>query len=397
MVHTHMFASESVTPGHPDKLCDQVSDAIVDRMLEEDPLARVVAECAVSSSVLFLSVRRASEARFDISALAREVIAELGYAEGGEFNAADCSVMTSLQELAGPYGRLDVAAMDEAQLDGVVAANQVTAFGYACDQTPELMPLPVVLAHRLARGLDALRGRPGLEFLMPDGKTQVGVEYLQRAPRRVHSVTVIASQREGRSPSGARLRELLLEGLVRPVLAGAEVPADARTRFFINPEGPVMVGGPALHSGLTGRKTAIDTYGEYARHSGAALSGKDPLRVDRVAAYAARHAAKNVVAAGLARECEVQLSYSIGQARPVSLQVQTCGSARMEEAEIEDRLLALADLRLGGIVRRFGLQRRPREQGGRFYRLLAAYGQVGRGDLELPWERTDLAPALSEG
>lgn len=395
MARDFIFASESVTAGHPDKLCDQISDAIVDRFLSEDPRSSVVAESAVSTSILFLSVRKASQAKFDIADLARTVIAEVGYDSDGEFDARDCTIMTSIQEL--PRTRVhteDLASLGESDLDRIVPQHNVTAFGYACDHTAAYMPLPIVLAHRLARGLADLRKSTGLDWVMPDGKTQVGVEFRDRRPARLHSLTVIASQRAPDSPSSSELRAALVDLLLTPLMRECELDCDPQPRIFVNPEGPVITGGPALHAGLTGRKTAIDSYGEYARHSGAALSGKDPLRIDRVGTYAARYAAKNIVAAGLAQECEVQLSYSIGQAQPVSVQVQTFGTAHIDEESIAQRLQRTMDLRLGGIVRRFDLQSAPASHGGVFYRRLAAYGQVGRVDIDLPWERTDLVEIL---
>lgn len=396
MSRAFVFASESVTPGHPDKLCDQISDAIVDRMLEEDPLSRVIAECAIASSILFLSVRHASQARFDAGDLARSVIADLGYTSAAGFNARDCTIMTSIQELSGPaYQRLDVDQLaDDSALDSVLASHNVTAFGYACGQTPQRMPAPVATAHRLARGLDGLRSEPDFDFLMPDGKAQVAVTFEQRVPTRLHSVTLVASQRSEGRPDSRTLEAMLSERLIRPVLASGGLGLDHETRIFINPEGPVVGGGPALHSGLTGRKTAIDAYGEYARHSGAAFSGKDPLRIDRVAPYAARHLARNVVAAGLASECEVQLTYSIGLPGPVSVQVHTYGTALIPEETIRERLEAAADLRLAAILRRFGLQHIVKQNGGCLFRRLAVYGQVGRDDLDLPWEREDLVESL---
>lgn len=396
MSRAFVFASESVTPGHPDKLCDQISDAIVDRMLEEDPLSRVIAECAIASSILFLSVRHASQARFDPGDLARSVIADLGYTGEAGFNARDCTIMTSIQELSGPpYPRLDIEQLaDDAALDEVVASHNVTAFGYACSQTPQRMPVPVVIAHRLARGLDQLRSDPDFGFLMPDGKAQVAVAFEQRTPTRLHSVTVVASQRAEEKPDPGTLEAMLMERLIRPVLAVGPPVFDQETRVFINPEGPVIRGGPALHSGLTGRKTAMDGYGEYARHSGAALSGKDPLRIDRVAPYAARHLARNVVAVGLASECEIQLTYSIGFPGPVSVQAHTYGTARIPEETIRERLEAAVDLRLASIVRRFGLQHIVQRNGGALFRKLAVFGQVGRDDLDLPWEREDLLDSL---
>ncbi|MBS0003530.1 MAG: methionine adenosyltransferase [Thioalkalivibrio sp.] len=399
MSRAFVFASESVTPGHPDKLCDQISDAIVDRMLEEDPLSRVIAECAIASSILFLSVRHASQARFDTGDLARSVIADLGYTSAMGFNARDCTIMTSIQELSGPpYQRLDIDQLaDDSALDTVLASHNVTAFGYACGHTPQRMPAPVATAHHLARGLDGLRGDPEFDFLMPDGKAQVAVAFEQRAPTRLHSVTLVASQRTEGKPDSRMLETMLCERLIRPALANGSPGLDDETRIFVNPEGPVIGGGPALHSGLTGRKTAMDGYGEYARHSGAALSGKDPLRIDRVAPYAARHLARNVVAAGLASECEIQLTYSIGLPRPVSVQVQTYGTARIPEETIGEQLEGVVDLRVAAIVRRFGLQHIVQRNAGTLFRRLAVYGQVGRDDLDVPWESEDLVDSLREG
>lgn len=389
-----MFTSESVTDGHPDKLCDQISDAIVDRFLERDPQARIVAESAVATGIVFIAARYASHAKIDVAEVAREVIREVGYVDGG-FNADECTVMTSIQELHGHrMERTDVASLTDDELDRLVALHQVTAFGYACDQTEELMPAPIVLGHRLARHLATIRRTGQLPYLMPDGQSQVGVEYREGRPTRIHSVALVASHRARQAPEPGAMRDDLIETVVQPVCSEGPLRIDDKTQIFVNPEGPVVDGGPAVHAGLTGRKTAIDSYGEYSRHSGAALSGKDPLRIDRVAAYAARHAAKNIVAAGLARACEVQLSYTIGFARPVSIQIETFGSASLDERKISKCVERVFDFRLGGIIKRFDLQRQPSLRGGSFYRLMAVYGQVGRLDLDLPWEQTDCVEAL---
>jgi S-adenosylmethionine synthetase len=256
------------------------------------------------------------------------------------------------------------------------------------------MPLPIWLAHGLAQRLAMVRHERLLPYLTPDATTQVGVEYRERQPRRIHSLTVVVSQQSAASPNAMTLRRDLTEHVILPVFEGESIRPDERTRIFINPEGIKVGGGPAFHSGLTGRKTATDTYGGYARHSGSALSGKDPLRIDRVAAYAARYAAKNAVAAGLARTCEVQLSYSIGLAGPVGMQVETFGTGKVADEEIAHRLMTAFDFRLGGIIRSFDLRHWPARRQGGFYQHLAAYGQVGRLDLILPWEGTELAPAL---
>jgi len=392
-----MFSSESVTRGHPDKLCDQISDAIVDRFLARDPYSRINAECAVAKGVAFVATIFSSAATVDISETTREVIAEAGYREG-EFNASTCSVLTSTTELP-PETRLsgDIAEMDDDALDRLTVRNQVTQFGFACRQTPAMMPLPVALAHRLCRRLGELGdGSAGLP-LTPDAAAQVGVEYRDRRPKRIHSINLVVAQHRAEAISVKALREALVEEVVEPVLAEEPVRPDRRTRVFISPEGPRVDVGVAVHSGLTGRKTGVDTYGEYARHSESAMSGKDPLRIDRVAAYAARHAAKNVVAAGLAEECEVTLSYSIGLPGPVSIQVETFGTGALDEAEIAQRLARHFDFRLGAIVRDYDLLNASDPARGPTFRRLAAYGQVGRTDVELAWEQVDLAEQLRDG
>jgi S-adenosylmethionine synthetase len=384
-MHEGIFTSESVTCGHPDKLCDQVSDATVDAFLRQDPLARIVAECAIATGVLFIAARYAADANIDIPAIARGVMVDAGYVDES-FDARACSILTSFTALGaeerGRPGRKD----DEPALE------QVNAFGYACRETPAFMPLPIALAHKLARALDAARGQA--KFLGSDGKTQVAVQYADGAPSRIHSVTLTVATRE-RTAKPAAVEAALRELVLAPAFADERLSPDAKTLIHVNPGGPYLVGGPAKHSGLTGRKTAIDTYGEYARQSGAALSGKDPSRVDRIGAYAARHAAKNVVAAKLAECCEVHLAYSIGMARPISVSVQTFGSGKLDDAQLAARLAEEIDFRPAAIERRFALPQRVAAAGkGGFFRRLAVYGQVGRLDLELPWEATELAESL---
>jgi S-adenosylmethionine synthetase len=392
-----VFMSESVTEGHPDKLCDQISDALVDHFLQQDPFSRVIAECAVATAILFIAARFESSATVDFPGVARKVLNQIGY-EHQAFNAKTCSIITSLKELP-PQDQtfFNEARLTEEEMDRILIKNQVNIFGFACNQSAALIPLPLWLAHKLARKLTSVRLQKALPYLSPDGKTQVGVEYRGGHPYRIHNVTVIASQKTGAQAGGPDLKKLtadMREVVVDQVFHDEEIKPDDRTRIFINPDGPFLIGGPAVHSGLTGRKTAIDTYGEYARHSGAALSGKDPLRIDRVGAYAARYAAKNVVAAGLARECEVQLTYTIGLPRPASIEVETFGTGVLPDKEISARIKEHFDFRLAGIIKQFNLRYQPAVVKGGFYRKLAAYGHVGRMDIGLPWELTDKVQLL---
>lgn len=384
-----IFTSESVTPGHPDKLCDQISDAAVDAFLQRDPGALAVVECAVATGVVFLAARFAADAAIDLPSLARRVIADVGYVEG-RFEARSCSILTSLVELPMEMRQPIGIKPDEATFEAYLSRDQANAFGYACRETPELMPLPISLAHRIARALDGARA--AVPWLSPDGKTQVSVEYLDGRPSRIHSIAVTAAV----SPD-ASSREIA--DCLRAVVAGTfnddDVRPDSRTEIHINAGGPYEIGGPARHAGLTGRKNGIDTYGEIARQSGAALSGKDPSRIDRVGAYAARHAARNVVAAGLAERCEVHLAYAIGDAQPLSLSVATFGTGVMPDWDIANRIERALDFRPAAIAFRFGLRSRPALCGDRgFFRPLAVYGHFGRADLDLPWEATDMADAL---
>jgi S-adenosylmethionine synthetase len=388
-----MFTSESVTEGHPDKLCDQISDAIVDHFLRQDPYARVRAECAVSSAIIFIAARFASSAKVDFAYLARKVIHKIGY-DQPDFNDKICSILSAPQELQVDQTRqVDEDDLTEKEIDKITAKNQVTLFGYACDHTPMLMPLPIWLANKLARQLTRVRREKIMPYLQPDGKVQVGVAFKERNPQGIFSITISVSQDDPHKPAPKNLYQEIVEHVISPVFKDESIRPGKHTRILINPDGPYL-GGPTHHSGLTGRKSAVDTYGEYARHSGDALSGKDPLRIDRVGAYAARYAAKNVVAAGLALECEVMLSYSIGLTQPVSLQVQTFGTGKIPEAKIADLLAENLDFRLAGIVRQFRLRQLPVKHLDGFYQKLAAYGHFGRTDMELPWEATDRAEDL---
>jgi len=399
MKRDFIFTSESVTEGHPDKLCDQISDAILDRFLQQDPYSRVISECAVSTAIVFIAARFDSEARLDFPNIARQVIQQIGY-DQQTFNAKTCSVLTSLKEIPHDVScAFDERKMPDEEMDRITVKNQVTVFGFACDQTTALMPLPIWLAHKLARRLTAVRLQKFLPYLASDGKTQVGVEYRKGRPFRLHSITVIGSQKLASEKGGPDLKKFtddIRETVIGPVFQDEELKPDDQTRIFVNPDGPFLVGGPSIHSGLTGRKNAIDTYGEFSRHSGAALSGKDPTRIDRVGAYVARYAAKNIVAAGLAEECEVQLSYSIGLAQPVSIYVETFDTGRISNEEIAARVKRVFDFRLAGIIKQFNLRYQPSIVKGGFYRKLAAYGHMGRMDIGLPWELTDKAHLLSK-
>lgn len=395
-----MFTSESVTEGHPDKLCDQISDAIVDHFLQQDPYSRIRAECAVFTNIVFIAARFESGAAVDFPNIARQVISQIGY-RGNTFNAKTCSILTGLNESRHDSTcSFDERNLSEEEIERIPAQDQATVFGFACNQTASYMPMPVWLAHKLARRLASVRFQHILPYLEPDGKTQVGVEYKDGRPHRIHTITIIASQDKSAVNGGPDLKRLyddMLEHVIEPALHDEDIKPDNRTKIIVNPEGTVITGGPSVHSGLTGRKNAVDTYGEYSRHSGSALSGKDPLRIDRIGAYAARYAAKNVVAAGLAEECEVQLSYSIGLSRPVSIQVETFGTGKIGDEKIAELIERHFDFRLVGIIRQFNLRHLPSIIKGGFYRKLAAYGHVGRMDIGLPWELTDRAEILRQG
>ncbi len=376
MSSEYIFTSESVTAGHPDKLCDQISDALVGLYLCQDPAARVVAECAVSTGILFVSLNASARASVDVPNAAREVILAAGY-DRGSFDGRSCTVMTSQSS----NGFLPAANPDAPLL----ARENITLFGYACDQTPALLPLPIWLANRLSRRLDDMRHHE-LSYLAPDAKCQVGVTFRDHQPQRIHSISIVASQHPG-GPALSQLRSDLQEQVIAAVFADEAIQPDRDTRIYINPAGPVIEGGPAMHTGLTGRKTSVDTYGGFSRQSSAALSGKDPSRIERSGAYAARHAARSIIAAGLAPRCEVQLSYSIGQAEPVSIRVDTFGSSRLSDEELTRQISRTHDFSVGGIIEHFRLSELAQHCHGRFYQHLAAYGHFGRPELELPWEQ----------
>ncbi|MGZ4980273.1 MAG: methionine adenosyltransferase [Methylobacter sp.] len=394
MITDFIFTSQSVTEGHPDRLCDTISDAIVDAFLRQDPASGVTSECALSKNVLFLAARFASEAVVDIPELARTVIKGVGY-QPDDFNAAECTVVTSYIEQAKTFREANFSSIEDEQIDRISVSHQTTVFGYACRHTPELMPLPISLANQLARQLSKIRRGTGIAYLSPDCTSQVGVEFVDDAPSRIDSITLVIGCEDPHSPPDfAQIEEDLRHHVINPVFKNAPIKPDNLTRITINPNGPYRRSGPSTHSGMTGRKTDSDTYGSFARHCGAALSGKGPLRIDRAGAYAARYAAKNIVAAGLAEQCEVQLSYSIGFPGPVSVYLTTKGTGIIDDMEIRKRLLRHFDFRLGAIIRDLDLQELPQKHGSAFYQKLPANGHFGASDL--PWEKTDKAELLAE-
>jgi S-adenosylmethionine synthetase len=396
MSRDFVFSSRSVSEGHPDKLCDQVSDALVGLVLRQDPCSRVSVECAVSNGILFLAARFASTATMDLVSAAREVIRDVGYVQG-PFTARACTIMTTILELPAEQ-RLASSEEDlgEDDLDQVTVRDHTTVFGYACTQTPALMPLPIWLAHKLARRLDHLRRAGALPYLAPEAKTLVSVQFHDGVPSRIFGIGLVCSQTAADTPDPGAIRADLIEYAIRPVFEDEPIAPDETTLIDVNAEGPFVTGGPAVHAGLTGRKIAVDAYGEFGRSGTMALSGKDPGRIGRVGMYAARHAAKNVVAAGLASQCEVQLTYTPGHSGPVSVQVETFGTGRLPDRVITARVQRHCDFRLAGIVKRFRLRSLATRSPDGFYRKLACYGQVGRIDLDLPWEVLDLLDALRD-
>jgi len=396
MITDFVFNSQSVTAGHPDRMCDILSDAIIDAFLRQDPMARITAECALSKNIVFLAARYASDAVVDIPETARDTLQKIGY-RPQDFNAADCTVVTSLIEQVKSVRETDLDALEDDEIDQITVSHQTTVFGYACTHTPDLMPLPIALANALARKLYQARKTGAVPYLSPDCTTQAGIAFANGKPKRIHSINlIIGCEHSDDAPTTLQVEEDLRHHVIFPVLANATIQPDNLTKIIINPDGPFMRSGPGAHSGMTGRKGDSDTYGCFARHSGSALSGKSPSRIDRVGAYAARHAAKNIVAAGLAEQCEVQLSYSIGQAGPVSVLLNTYGTGKLDDLEIRKRLLRHFDFRLGAIVRDFNLRRLPELHKGYFYQLLPVFGHFGEHGLPLPWENTDTASLLAD-
>ena len=385
----YFFTSESVTEGHPDKVCDQVSDAVLDAILAQDPNAHVACETACTTGMVMVMGEITTSAIVDIPSNARGVVRDIGYhGEEGNFDYATCSVMTAIDEQSpdiamGVNEAIESRESSEDAYDKIGAGDQGIMFGYACNETPELMPLPISLSHALCKQLTKLRKDGTLPYLRPDGKAQVTVEYVDNKPARVDAVVV--STQHSSAVSLETIREDVIAQIIRPI-----IPADLldeNTKFFVNPTGRFVVGGPQGDTGLTGRKIIVDTYGGYARHGGGAFSGKDPTKVDRSACYMARYAAKNVVAAGLADRCEIQLAYAIGVANPMSVLVDTFGTGKVDDAVISAAVNQVFDFRPAAIIDTLQL-RRP------IYRQLAAYGHIGREDLDVVWERTDKVDAL---
>ena len=385
------FTSESVTEGHPDKICDQISDAILDAMLCQDPMSRVACETCTTTGMVMVMGEITTHAYVDIPNIVRETIREIGYdrAKYG-FDCDTCAVLNSIHEQSpdialGVDCCLETKNGEQGEEFDNGAGDQGMMFGYACNETPELMPLPISLAHRLAKRLSEVRKEHIVDYLRPDGKTQVTVEYENDIPKRVD--TIVISTQHDEEAELETIRKDMIQYVIQPIIPAEYM--DEQTKIYVNPTGRFVIGGPKGDSGLTGRKIIVDTYGGYSRHGGGAFSGKDPTKVDRSAAYAARYIAKNIVAAGLAKKCEVQLAYAIGVAKPVSVLIDTFKTAEIDEEKISELISRNIDLRPAAIIQRFDL-RRP------IYKATAAYGHMGREDIDAPWEKTDLAEILKK-
>jgi len=383
-----LFTSESVTEGHPDKICDKISDAILDELLRQDPMSRVACETCVTTGLVMVMGEITTNAYVDFQTVVRNTVRSIGYdrAKYG-FDCDSCAVISSIHEQSPDIALGVDRSLEAKESDAydIGAGDQGLMFGFACDETPELMPLPISLAHKMAKKLTEVRKSGLMPYLRPDGKTQVTVEYVDDVPVRVD--TVVVSSQHSPDVSPETIREDVINNVINTVVPAELLDGD--TKIYVNPTGRFVIGGPAGDTGLTGRKIIVDTYGGYACHGGGAFSGKDPTKVDRSASYAARYIAKNVVAAGLAKKCEVQVAYAIGVAKPVSVMIDTSGTAVVDEAKIEEVVSKLVDLRPAAIIEKFDL-RKP------IYCDLAAYGHMGREDLGVAWEKTDIADALRD-
>jgi S-adenosylmethionine synthetase len=388
-----MFTSESVTEGHPDKICDQISDAVLDACLEQDPASRVACETATKTGYVMLLGEITTRAHINFDELVRKTILDIGYDDSSKgLDGNSCGVLVAIAKQSGDIAmgvdkalEAKTGEMSEAEIESIGAGDQGMMFGFACDETPQLMPMPIYLAHKLSRRLSELRKDGTLPWLRPDGKSQVTVEYSKGKPKRID--TVLVSTQHAPEMSQADIREHIIEHVIMPSMPDGMV--DSQLKVFVNPTGRFVIGGPQGDAGLTGRKIIVDTYGGMGRHGGGAFSGKDPTKVDRSAAYAARYAAKNVVAAGLAERVEIQVAYAIGVAHPLSVNVETFGTGKVSDDKIAALVNQTFDLRPGAIIRDLGL-RKP------IYRKTAAYGHFGRDDVDFPWEKTDKAAALKQ-
>ncbi|MBQ4640912.1 MAG: methionine adenosyltransferase [Clostridia bacterium] len=383
-----LFTSESVTEGHPDKMCDQISDAILDALLEQDPMSRVACETCATTGLVMVMGEITTQGYVPIADVVRKVVNDIGYDRAKKgFDGASCAVLTAVHDQSPDIAQGVDAALEtrEETENETGAGDQGMMFGFACDETPEMMPMPIALAHRLTRKMAEVRKDGTFPWMRPDGKSQVTVVYEDGKPVAVD--TVVISTQHDENVSHDEIEQAMIEGVIKQVIPAELLQAD--TKYFINPTGRFVLGGPAGDTGLTGRKIIVDTYGGYGHHGGGAFSGKDPTKVDRSAAYAARHAAKNVVAAGLAKQCEIALAYAIGVAQPVSFQVNTRGTGVISDEEIARLVEKVFDMRPDGIIRRLDL-RRP------IYRQTAAYGHFGRTDVDLPWEKLDMVDALKK-